>query len=131
MKCRRCNGDLTRDEKRNCLRCLVCYPVQEVQPAAPKDMSKYVDQGTKWTEERIREIVRDELADWQVPKPSVTAKEVVELTSPDTTESSIVAEVPQKTWRDKAKEMGVSLYDHEKKCPRKKTDVLEDMKKAG
>ena len=31
------------------------------------------------------------------------------------------------TWREEAKGLGVELYDHEKKCPRKKTDVEKDI----
>lgn len=119
MKCRLCKGELTRDEERGCFRCLLCNPIQAKPVEQPKDEGNYVDTGTKWTEEKIRALIRDELENWHIQKPPVTAKEIA---------ADVVSD---KTWRDKAKEMGVSLYDHDKKCPRKKTDVLEDMKKAG
>lgn len=137
MKCRRCNGELERDEKRDCLRCPVCYPIQEAQPEPEKDMSKYVDVGKKWTEEGIRALIKDELEDWYLQRPSVTAKDVVALTTETGTlpdeEAAVVptveqTQLPTKTWRDVAKGMNVSLYDHERKCPRKKVDVLEEIK---
>lgn len=120
-----CKRELTYMEETKCYRCLVCNPLPKAKLAAPtEEKSRYVD--VPWTEERIRAIVHDELQNWHVPKPSVTAKEVTKLT---TTEPS--GEEPQRTWRDVAKEMNVPLYDHDRKCPRKKDDVLEDIKKAG
>lgn len=127
-KCRRCNGELTRDEKRNCWECLACYPKNRVQPAPPKEERKYID--VAMTEGRVREIVRDELENWHIQKPSVTKIEISEankeiLSRPvfDETNSGIViTEIDGVPWRQKAKELGINTFQM------KKVDVLEEIK---
>lgn len=104
-KCRRCNGELTRDEKRNCWECLACYPKNRVQAAPPKTEKKYID--VAMSEGRVREIVRDELENWHIQKPSVTKSETEEIDTALRTD-----------WRQQAKELGINTFQM------KKVDVL-------
>jgi len=106
MKCKNCETELTKDEIRDCYRCLKCYPEAKKPIAPPKPESKYID--VAMTEAKVREICRDVLEDWHVP--SVTKAETKEVVTETT-----------KTWRQEAKEMGIPLFQ------RKKEDVLEDI----
>ncbi len=141
MKCRNCEMELTRDKKRNCWVCLECNPPTEVRPEEEKDRSTYIDVPlTPEQERRIRKIVRDELENWHIRKPPVTKHEAIEITgmSPDTiiaTVSPVLTEKPEpflKTedaslnWRQRAKELGISLSQPTGGA-RKKIDVLKDI----
>lgn len=125
--CRYCGEELSYDEKRDCKVCLICHPGKPDAPAKPTpEKPKFLDE--RMTEARVREIVRDEMENWHIPKPSVTKEEVENLTN------NVVVEpkVKEKTWRDKAKEMGVPThYKVDGKHAggmRKKVDVLADIK---
>ncbi len=96
QKCRRCNGDLVRDEQRNCLICPICYPPNRTSPVIEKEESKYLDvqmtearvrkilaEQVEVGEERIREIVRDELENWHIHKPPVTKTDIDEMSDVD------------------------------------------------
>ncbi len=133
-----CKKPLTYLEKQKCWRCLNCNPLPKVkEPEKEKDRSKYID--VPWTPEqegRIRAIVRDELENWHIPKPTEDETDDVLTTAEggflDQREKNRVA--PREpdnpiNWRAQAKELGVELYDHERKCPRKKEDVLADIAK--
>lgn len=116
QKCRRCNGELAHDEKRNCMFCPICYPPNRTQPSPPKEKPKLVD--VAMTEERVREIVRDELENWHIRKPPVTKTEVEELTISDTFNQK---RLDTMSWRLQAKELGIELYH------RTKADVLAEI----
>jgi len=74
-------------------------------------------------EERIREIIQDELADWHIQKPPVTRNEIAETIPPS-------SEVPKpETWLQKAKRLGVPTHQ-ETGGIRKKGDVLADIEAA-
>jgi len=108
LRCRRCDGELTRDEKRGCWVCLNCYPPRSKPPSAPKKEAKYID--VKPTEKRvielikeqedwIRDIVVDEIGNWHRPKTSPVKSD----------------------WRQQAKDLGIPLFQ------RKKEDVIKDI----
>jgi uncharacterized Zn finger protein (UPF0148 family) len=118
--CRRCRSQLIYDEKRGCKYCPVCHPPSTVEPVELVKKKKLID--VQLTEERVREIVRDELADWHIQKPSVTVSEAKTLIIDD--------DIPKTGWRAEAKELGIDVYDKERKRPRKKVDVLEDIERA-
>jgi len=71
-------------------------------------------------EERIREIVRDELENWHIRKPPITGDEIAEILPP----SSVVPK--EQTWRQKAKELNIPIQK-ETGGMRKKVDVLADI----
>jgi len=125
QKCRRCNGVLVRDEKRDCLFCPICYPPNTAEPAPPQKKVKYVD--VAMTEGRVREIVRDELENWHIQKPPVTKTETKELTErhkpvvPLTMEGLQTLESEPPNWREQAKELGILLFH------RTKADVLKEI----
>ncbi len=127
MDCRSCKTELTHDKKRGCLVCLKCHPPEKGQPIPPQEKRKYID--VTMTEERVRDIVRDELENWHIQKPPVTKKETESLTleklkkvrdslpSPPN-----VLEIPVNSdWRAKAKELGIPLFQ------RTKADVLAEI----
>jgi len=110
MKCRNCEMELTRDKKRNCWVCLECNPPTEVRPEEEKDRSTYIDVPlTPEQERRIRKIVRDELENWHIRKP-VMKHEAIEITGmpPETSVPDLTAP-ENKDWRQRAKELGISL----------------------
>lgn len=143
--CRYCGTALTRDEKRNCMVCLVCHPPSAVKPSPPKKKNLV---GVVPDEKRVREIIKemvpvlvqDAMEDWYIPRPSVTKSEATDLTGTESYNekgeitSSVVLLDPDKVitlkvkdWRSQAKELGISLFH------RKKADVLKEIeaKKAG
>lgn len=134
MKCKYCNTELTRDEKRNCLVCLACNPPQKTKPDPPKEETKYLD--VHVTEKRVaeivteqeewfRKIIRDELENWYIPKPS-TAKEDVESQPAEDLDSVVQTQSDAATdanWRAQAKALGIPLFQ------RKKEAVLADIAK--
>ncbi len=138
QKCRRCNGELSYDEKRDCSYCPICYPPNRVQPAQIKEKPKYIDvamtearvreiikdemMGSKFDEGQIRDIVRDELENWHIQKPSVTRDEIEPPRALSNDELLDKINVPTPpAWRAQAKELGIPLFQ------RKKADVLAEI----
>lgn len=132
MKCKYCNTELTRDEKRNCLVCLACNPPQQTKPEPPKEEAKYLD--VKLTEERVREIVKDELENWCISNPSTTKEDIesqaaedldsaVQTQSDADAATSVADTASTVNWRAQAKALGIPLFQ------RKKEDVLADIAK--
>lgn len=134
-ECKFCKTELFYDEKRGCSVCLKCNPLSTAPVVTEKPKSNYVD--VTMTEKRIREIVRDELENWHIQKPPMTRDEIIDERlnlsgSPvkksgvqELTEDEIV--VTKVNWRARAKELGIPIYDQERKRPRKKVDVLADI----
>ena len=120
--CRRCNGELSYDEERECWECLSCYPKNRVQAAPQKEEKKYVD--VAMTEAKVREIVRDELENWHIQKPSVPKTEISKLTATEVAAHQNLDPIPNKVvldWRAQAKELGIELFH------RTKADVEEEI----
>ena len=71
-------------------------------------------------EEEIREIIQDELQNWFIQKPLMTRDEIAE-----TLPTSMI---PEQTWRQEAKDLGISLMKEPVGSgARKKEDVLADI----
>ena len=141
-----CKRPLTYMEKQKCWRCLVCNPLPKDAPQ-PKKEKKFLDvamtdervkeilaERVTVSEEHIREIVRDELENWYIQKPPVTANEVinevlppVELpegamrTDEDMAKIEAEREIVSQDWRAQAKALGIPLYH------KKKEDVLAEI----
>ena len=117
MKCKGCLGELVKDEKRGCFYCPVCHPPQEeIIPESEKSRDKYIDVPlTPEQESRIRNIVRDEIENWHIPKKV----ELAEIPIPELDKHV--------NWRSEAKELKIELYDKEAKKPRRKVDVVNDI----
>ncbi len=133
-----CKRPLTFLEGPKCWRCLVCNPIPKDVPKA-KQEKKFLD--VKMTdnrvreilgeqiivsEERIREIVQDELMNWHIQKPPVTKTEIEELSEPEGSTTATDISVQPLTWRQQAKELGISLHQSTGGV-RKKVDVLADI----
>ncbi len=125
MKCQRCGNELTEDPKRNCKVCLVCYPnALKVKPVPPPKKQENKRVGLSMTEERVREIVREELSKIghiQKPQRDMTATEVItddddfgEMTATEVAEAR-KGNTEIKDWRGQAKALGISLYHKTKK----------------
>lgn len=129
-----CKLPLTWMEKQRCWRCLKCNPLPK-DVLVPQKKKKFLD--VKVTEEqvakmikeaipdylnedKIREIVRDELENWHIQRPPATRDEIAEALPP-----SSAAPKPE-TWLQKAKRIGVQTH-YPKGGMRKKVDVLADM----
>lgn len=109
-KTQACKRPLTWVERTGCWRCLICNPITEPKKTEERK-KKYI--GVAMTEEmvieiikeqigsakkdedEIREIVRDELADWHVQKPPVTATEIAEATGVGGENVHISVQVPK------------------------------------
>jgi hypothetical protein len=79
-----------------------------------------------WTEERIRNIVVDELENWHKTTVLASQKEGWGTDRPSLVATDVA--IPDKIdWRGKAKELGIAVYDQELKRPRLKADVLADI----
>jgi len=109
MKCKRCDGELTRDEKRGCWVCLNCYPPNSKPVTIPKKDVTYIDvkpdekrviELIKEQEDWIRTIIQDELENWYIQKPSVDKSSV----------ESTLETAKDEDWRKKAKELGISMF---------------------
>lgn len=112
-----CKRELTYLEDTKCFRCLICNPITKTEPLKEKER-KYVD--VKLTEvrvreiiaeltigdERIREVVREELENWHIQKPPVTKAQILD------DEAVIKVEITDsgKDWRAEAKALNISLY---------------------
>lgn len=127
----------------NCWRCLVCNPIVKTAPTAKKT-NKYIDVkltegmvreiikeevGSGIDEEKIREIVQDEMANWHIQKPSVTQAEIAEAVgSVDTEPIVFKVKIPKpETWLQKAKRLGVQTHNEGTGGMRKKVDIMADM----
>lgn len=132
-----CKKELTYLKESGCWRCLICNPLPKEKPAPPKEKKPFLD--VHITEARAREIVRDELENWHIQKPSVTKEEVKTYTDMDIPSTTInletagdIVEIKELTWRQQAKDLGISLMQPTGGV-RKKADVLADIavRKAG
>lgn len=156
----KCKRPLTRlGPPQNCWRCLVCNPIAKTAPTMEK-RKKYIDVTlTEWmvreiikeelssvsasklaaadgiNDDKIREIVQDELANWHIQKPPMTRDEIIGtagVSGSGQTEIIKPTVITGPTWRQRAKELGISLH---KEPPgagmRKKEDVLNDMARLG
>ncbi len=128
-KTQNCKRPLVYLEDSKCWRCLICNPIPKIV-VAPKQEKKFLDvaltegrvkemlgEQIAISEERIREIVQDELMNWQFKAPPVAADEVEVIT--ETTPQAT-------TWRQEAKALGISLHQSTGGV-RKKVDVLADI----
>lgn len=126
-----CKRPLTYLEKQGCWRCLVCNPLPKDAPKPIKEkkfldvkmtevqvaemITKKLAEQVEIGEERIREIVINELENWHIQKPPVTQNEIMEAIE---TEKDIS---PDKDWRQQAKDLGIELFH------RTKADVLAEI----
>ncbi len=130
--CNHCRSPLSYDEKRNCKVCLTCHPHPNEQKPVEEKERHYVD--VPWTEERIIEVIDKVVPDmilgllrnWHIQKPPVLRDEIPEAIGVGSGVAVTELEKPE-TWRQTAKRLGISLFDNEKRCPRKKVDVLNDI----
>ena len=126
----------------NCWRCLVCNPIRETKPTE-KLKKQYIDvtmtekmvreiikeelqslNKDTIDEEKIREIVMDEMANWHIQRPPATRDEIAETIPPSSA-------VPKpETYMQKAKRLGVATHKPEGGI-RKKADVLADIERLG
>lgn len=167
----KCKRPLTKlGPPQNCWRCLVCNPIVEVKPTERRK-KEYVDvtmtekmvreiikeEFQSVDEEKIREIIQDEMADWHIQKPPVTAKEVIALLS-DTELAKLrkgdeiveatgaggetrvfkvgdgidkVVTIKSETWLQKAKRLGVRTHNEGTGGMRKKVEIVADMERLG
>ena len=146
--CNHCRSPLSHDKERNCKVCRTCHPVQEIKTEPlPKDVAtnpnlltfeerveKILAKHESVVEERIREIVRDELENWHIHEPSVKQDDVDAIWQTETAGNTNTATVGRQAmvsevaaiqlepdWRAQAKELGIPLFQ------RKKVDVLADI----
>ena len=133
----------------NCWRCLVCNPIRETKPTE-KLKKKYIDVTitdkmvreivkeelqslSKDTidEEKIREIVMDEMANWHIQKPPATRDEITEAVGAGGGQTEVIEPtvITGPTWRQRAKELSVPL-NKETGGSRLKVDVLADIEAA-
>lgn len=150
----KCKRPLTKlGPPQNCWRCLVCNPIRKTKPTEiPK--KKYIDVTitdkmvreiikeeltaikismpaatvAEEMEEKIREIVVDEMANWHIQKPPVTQDEIIAMT-----ETPVINAKPVKdwTWLQKAKSLGIRTHNEGGGGMRKKVDILADMERLG
>ena len=143
-----CKRELTFLEKQGCWRCLICNPIPKKKPVEEESREKYIDVPLTPEEEgRIRAIVKDEIANWHVPKDvdddllPMTASEVAdEVTASKARRERIkvnqhekaMADAPEveqdkhPNWRAEAKELGIPLAK-ETGGARFKKDVIADI----
>lgn len=125
MKCKNCNTGLTKDEKRDCLVCLRCHPVNENPVPAPKKQNVKVDE--PWTagrikelvEPMIREIVVDEIENYHIRPKEADVESIIDVVAEQ-------AEPVATDWRAQAKELDIPL-NKETGGSRKKIDVLDEI----
>ena len=135
-----CKRPLTWLKESGCWRCLHCNPIREVKPTERR-RKKYLDVTmtedivtelikeqigqTSVDEERIREIVQDELANWHIPEPPMTRAEITTMV--ETLQQNAVPVEKPETYMQKAKRLNVATH-HSEGGIRKKADVLSDIK---
>ena len=151
-----CKKPLTWMKHGQCWRCLRCNPIQKSVPTevpaskridVKPDINKVQDMiDASMSEERIREIVQDELTNWHLQKPSVMKEDVDELIEKTTFTNNTPVEIPdevarltptnnihiepeivEETWRQKAKRLGVKTHKDNAGGMRKKIDVLAEV----
>lgn len=145
-----CKRPLTYLEDSKCWRCLICNPLPKDVPKF-KEVKKFLDVAMTEErvkeilteqviagEERIREIVQDELENWHIQKPTVTKTEtdntvklLNKIVDPPLSNARIdgavesgelITREPEPlNWRQEAKELGIPLFQ------RKKADVLAEI----
>ena len=88
-----CKRPLTWMEKQKCWRCLICNPIPKDVPKLKEEkkfldvkvteeqVAKMIDERAHGTisEERIREIVQDELMNWHIQKPPIDRTETEKI----------------------------------------------------
>jgi hypothetical protein len=126
LNCKRCKAELVRDKERNCWYCPVCHP--DPNPKAPpveEPKSKLID--VKFTEQQIREIVRDELENWHIHKPPVTRGEIEVAAAQLIANGEVISEIKEASenpndWRRRARELGINQKH------KTKEQILEEIK---
>lgn len=130
-----CKRELTYLEDTKCWRCLVCKPLPKGTEVLEEVKKEYIDRTVNENtlearlvefEEKVREIVRDELENWHIQKPSVTATEIQGLTQDVVIKDEVGLEPHIETWRQTAKRLNIPLAK-ETGGARKKVDVLADI----
>lgn len=154
-----CKRELTYLEDSKCWRCLICNPVPSTAPKqeeektkspipVPHEVSEMIEsklaEQVEVGEERIREIVRDELENWHIQKPPVTKDEIADVTGEPENLATLtpfaaarksnpdydpLLDAPPKAmfeetkinWRAEAKALGIKTFQ------RKKVDVLAEI----
>lgn len=76
--------------------------------------------------EQFREIVRDELENWHIQKPSVMKDEIAETVTMGSSANNEETVITEETWLQKAKRLSVPTH-YESGGMRKKVDVLKDI----
>ncbi len=141
-----CKRPLTYLEEQGCWRCLVCNPMPKAAPKPIKEkkfldvkmtekqvsimITKRLVEQVEIGEEKIREIVRDELENWHIQKPPITKDEMTKLETAGTSQTINESRMEQAKepeppdWRQQAKDLGIELFH------RKKVDVMKDIEEA-
>ncbi len=126
--CTRCSGELTFIEKTKCWRCLSCYPEGQNKPV--EKPPKKEDPDVVIMKKRIRDVIaevvpdmiREELENWV--SPTAATGDSIEVSQDEV----YIPELDKhKNWRSEAKELGIEVYDREKKKLRLKVDVIADI----
>ena len=107
-----CGEELTK-QKNGKNRCLKCYPVLPAARKTKKQIAaekKVKGKGSYLTEEDVRVIVIDEIANWMTPEIG----KAIDDSTPD----------GEPAWRDEARQYGISMYQ------KKKADVLVEIEAA-
>ena len=120
MECKRCGTKLVKDEARGCMHCPVCHPVEEKSQAESKNTKpeqKVKPLEVQVTEERVRQICREEIEKGQLD----SLKKVIDDKIEDRDPRSVAED-----WRQQAKDLGVKLTQPQGGS-RKKADVLKDI----
>ena len=140
QKCKNCETELS--EMRNnkdevtCLRCLKCNPVIKYVAPAQKERR---DIDLPWTDERVIEVIDRVVPDMIAEAVRNHAQSHMVITDnmkPIIADSlatatleitDVLVDGEKQTWREQAKELGIAVYDQEKKRPRLKVDVINDI----
>jgi len=119
VECRKCGKEIHINAMKKCYWCPDC---RLRGPAVTED--EVVESEGGITVAMIREICRDMIKEAMSPRVQLTGLD--EKTQTELIEKG-QKEKDEKLWRENAKAYGVALYDQEKKCPRKKEDVLAEL----
>ena len=147
-----CKRPLTYLEDSKCWRCLICNPIPKDVPKL-KEKKKFLDvamtedrvveiikeqigsaKAVILNEERIREIVQDELMNWHIQKPPVTKSEVSTMTAAEVADHQNLEPIPTEmtvkpeTWLQTAKRLGVTTHQASGGM-RKKVDIMADIER--
>ena len=128
--CTHCRAELTKDEVRGCLVCLVCHPPVKIAPKEEVIIDRRVDvkpdenRVLELIDERIKKLVpgmiQEDREEWMLasrvtPTVSEPTADFQQIDIPDQPSEQ------QKSWRDVAKELGIPLFQ------RTKVEVLADI----